>query len=123
MELLMTYEQYVSFGGTVDEVTFNSLVKRAQMKLNYLTNNRISKLTTIPSEVYEVLVEMIGVLNTENKDRDPSLTSYSNGIETYGYSNSKDGVSIDSKLSILVSEYLSAYPELLYRGRWQWKQE
>ena len=123
MDLLLTYDKYTSLGGTITESTFNVLNKRAQAKLNYLTNNRISNLETIPEEVYEVLTEMINFLNVEDTNRDPSITSYNNGIESFGYNTSKDAVTIDTRLRTLVNEYLAAYPELLYRGRWQWKQQ
>ena len=53
-----------------------------------------------------------------------NLTSYSNGIETFGYSVGTDDMlkgstSFDSKILSIIKEYLWEYPELLYRGRKQ----
>ena len=127
MELLMTYDKYVELGGTASESTFNISIKKAQMKLNFLTNNRLRNLETIPDEVYELLVRMVDIYSTVNVDRDPNLTSYSNGIESFGYAANAVGnggqTNIDRQVAKLVTEYLCAYPELLSRGKWQWKQD
>lgn len=121
----ITYPEYQSLGGTVDEAAFNNSIQIVEAKLNYITNGRIQLLDDIPEEVKTLCVRLVEVCAFSNVDRDQSLTSYSNGIETFGYSsgNNKAGsTSIDEKLAAIIQEWLWKYPQLLYRGRKQWKQ-
>lgn len=125
----LTYNEYQNMGGTLDEVAFNSLLLDVESKLNYLTNGRIAKLDTIPQAVKTLIYKLICFYNTnsqgvtENANMS-NLTSYSNGIETFGYSVGTDDMlkgstSFDSKILAMMKEYLWEYPELLYRGRKQ----
>lgn len=125
----LTYNEYQNMGGTLNEVAFNSLLLDVESKLNYLTNGRIAKLDTIPQAVKTLIFKLICFYNTnsqgvtENSNMS-NLTSYSNGIETFGYSAGTDDMlkgstSFDSKILAMIKEYLWEYPELLYRGRKQ----
>lgn len=121
--MYLDYNKYKELGGTLNETAFNQHEIEVEAKLDYLTNGRIRKLHIIP----EAVVNLCFRLNTNfweqmNIDQAQNLTSYSNGIESFGYSaTSNEGKSvIDTQIIQLVNEYLWEYPELLYRGRKQW---
>ena len=125
----LTYNEYQNMGGTLDEVAFNSLLLDVESKVNYLTNGRIAKLDTIPQAVKTLIFKLICFYNTNNQGVTENanigkLTSYCNGIETFGYVAGTDDMlkgstSFDSKILTMMKEYLWEYPELLYRGRKQ----
>lgn len=130
----ISYEEYISYGGSLDSTAFANYQFEVESKMNYLTNNRIKLLEEIPECVGRLEVKLIGLFyelnNGSNKSglaQTQNLVSYSNGIESFGYggvsgSSSKSGsTSIDNTIYAIMSEYLSEYPELLYRGRRQWK--
>ena len=121
--MYLSYEKYKELGGTLNDTTFLQHEIEVEAKLDYLTNGRIRKLDIIP----EAVVNLCFRLNTNfweqmNIDQAQSLTSYSNGIESFGYSatNNEGKSVIDTQIIQLVNEYLWEYPELLYRGRKQW---
>lgn len=131
----LDYSDYISMGGSLNESAFNGYRMDAESKLNYLTNNRIQNLNEIPQVVKNLVFKIITILNSIDATNanngagvvnSQQITSYSNGIESFGYAtgnNSKGSTSIDDTLTSIIKEYLSAYPELLYRGRVQWKQK
>lgn len=125
--MYLSYKEYKEYGGTVDEATFNNNEYEVESKLDYLTNGRIKYLSEIPEAVKRLCYRMSTSFWEKIKiDAPNNLTSYSNGIESFGYSNASQtsGKSvIDRQISNLVAEYLWEYPELLYRGRTQWKQK
>lgn len=121
--MYLDYNKYKELGGTLNEAAFNQHEIEVEAKLDYLTNGRIRKLDTIP----EAVVNLCFRLNTNfweqmNIDQAQNLTSYSNGIESFGYSatNNEGKSVIDTQIIQLVNEYLWEYPELFYRGRKQW---
>lgn len=69
---MLTYETYRQLGGSVDEVTFLSTVKKAVQKLNYFTLN---KAVECP-EVNECLTRFIDYMAEQNND---NISSFSNG--------------------------------------------
>jgi hypothetical protein len=88
----LTYEEYVDYGGTLSEESFDVIERRAQRWLDSMTYNRIQQLTTIPDIVKEVLVEFIakmGVLESERQSGD-IITRYSNSVETIEYRRKTD---------------------------------
>ena len=121
--MYLSYEKYKELGGTLNDTTFLQHEIEVEAKLDYLTNGRIRKLDIIP----EAVVNLCFRLNTNfweqmNIDQAQNLTSYSNGIESFGYNatNNEGKSVIDTQIIQLVNEYLWEYPELLYRGRKQW---
>jgi len=112
----LTYDDYKEMGGTATEAHFNNLLARATIRIDYVTQHRITE-DNKPAELKQLAFDLIGIYATGIETRDPSLTSYSNGIESFGYAvGSAGSVNLDSKVNSLICEYLSAYPELLYRG-------
>ena len=128
----LTYEEYQNMGETLDEVAFNSLLSDVESKVNYLTNGRIAKLNTVPQAVKMLIYKLICFYSTNSQGVTENanignLTSYSNGIETFGYAAGTDSMlkgstAFDDKILAIMKEYLWEYPELLYRGRKQWSQ-
>lgn len=122
----ITYTEYKDLGGTATETAFNTLILTVESKLNYITNGRIKKLNPIPIEVKQLCVKLVNTCDVNDAERDSSLSSYSNGIESFSYSVSNTSAdkstSIDGKLNAIIKEWLWDYPDLLYRGRKQWKQ-
>lgn len=126
----LTYDEYLNMGGKPCDSAFFSYLFDVESKLNYLTNNRIKNLDEIPDSVKKLTFKLISLYDA-NFSHDPNsqtrnLTSYSNGIESFSYDNSNNtsagSTSFDNRINAIVKEYLSDHPELLYRGRNQWKQ-
>lgn len=89
----ITYEEYMSLGGMVDEDTFVILERKAQRIVDDITFYRIQYLKIIPDEVKEVLTEFINKLGQSNTVRSSKtntimgsnvddIVQYSNGVET-----------------------------------------
>ena len=120
----LTFEEYQKLGGKCTEDTFSSLQFDVESKMNYLTFNRlntlIANLQSTPKAVQRLEVKLIDIQSSSNSQTQAvGVTSYSNGIESFGFDNSKD---TDSKLldvtKDLMLQYLYPdYPQLFYRGR------
>ena len=50
--MYLTYDEYIVFGGTLDDSTFNDLAFGAEVTINYATFNRLVGETVIPKAVY-----------------------------------------------------------------------
>lgn len=130
-ELYLTYEEYLEMGGKQDQPTFNINEYQVENRLDFLTNGRIKKLDEVPEEVKQLCFRLnISFWEKPNTiDASSNLSSYSNGIESFGYksgtatSNGSIISDVDLQINSLVKEYLWMYPELVYRGRWQWKRK
>lgn len=99
----LTFAEYETLGGTVTESTFNMLEPKARRKLDYFTQNRLQTATTIISEVKELMVEFINRM--QNKPVNGNVTSYSNGIESFGFKENQTDA-FNSELYQLAVEYL-----------------
>ena len=125
--MYLSYQEYTSLGGTIEETIFNKNEFEIESKLDYLTNGRIKNLTEIPEAVKMLCFRLAtNFWEKMNIDAPTNLSSYSNGIESFGYTNTSQSSNtsiIDKQINNLVTEYLWEYPELLYRGRTQWKRK
>lgn len=118
MELL-TYDEYVSMGGTAELTAFSNIYYDVVSKLNYVTSRRITKLDVIPEQIKRLVFKLINVYIQNNADDSKVVTSYSNGIESFGYAVDKTtngSTGFDGKVNSIIKEYLFDFPELLYRG-------
>lgn len=119
MELL-TYDEYVSMGGTAELTAFSNVYYDVASKLNYVTSGRIAKLDIVPEQIKRLVFKLINVYVKNNADDSKVVTSYSNGIESFGYAVSdkatNGSTSFDGKVNSIIKEYLFDFPELLYRG-------
>ena len=122
----LTFEEYQNLGGKCSKDVFPSLQFDTESKMDYITSGRLSRmideLESVPEAVQMLEVKLIDIENASSNSakQGPGLTSYSNGIESFGYDTSKDSEEIlAEKFSTLMKQYLyPEYPELFYRGRW-----
>lgn len=132
--MYLTYVEYRSMGGTLDETAFNLLEYEAEVKINWYTFNRLKQETEIPEEVKRCVMRLITLL-TEADPANYTAEGGNNGISAGIASESNDGVSrsynvVSAKDSIeianaeiekciqsyLTGVYNSLGRKLLYRG-------
>lgn len=99
----LTYLDYTSLGGTVSDTDFTNLELKARHKLDYFTQDRLKTATTIISEVKELMTEFINRI--AQSPLNGNVTSYSNGIESFGYGKNQTDA-LNSELYQLAVEYL-----------------
>ena len=81
----LSYEEYVSLGGTLEEVPFNELEFECRRIIDIRTQNRLKKVNEIPEEVKMLENKMIRELQTYYE----TISKAQNGIQsenTDGYS-------------------------------------
>lgn len=123
----LTFEEYQSYGGQLDEPTFNREELKAQHKINFITNNRLVNDTVIPEPVkvaiYEVMLLFKEKENYENPESQ-NVTGFSNDGVSVTFENQsvkEYQESFDNRLNTKVKELLfgvsnEAGISLLYRG-------
>ena len=123
----LTFEEYQSYGGQLDEPTFNREELKAQQKIDFLTNNRLMNDTVIPESVkvsiYEVMLLFKEKENYENTESQ-NVTGFSNDGVSVTFENQsvkEYQESFDNRLNTKVKELLfgvsnEAGISLLYRG-------
>lgn len=99
----ITYAEYQNFGGTVSNTDFTNLELKARRKLDYFTQNRLQTATTIISEVKELMTEFINRMT--NSPVNGNITSYSNGIESFGFKENQTDA-FNKELYQMAVEYL-----------------
>lgn len=122
----LTFEEYQTLGGKCTQDAFLTLQFDAESKMDYITSGRLSKmieeLGTVPKEVQMLEVRLVNILSNVKLDKDDNITSYSNGIETFGYGSASEKSSdanLTERFKDIMMEYLyPKYPQLFYRGRW-----
>lgn len=93
--MYLTYAEYQTMGGTLDEVTFNDLEFEAESLVNWRTFNRFKKDTTFPTELKRLMKYLIGMAVFQNNMLSASgATSASSQVQGAIASQSNDGVSI-----------------------------
>ena len=122
----LIFEDYQALGGKCTQDAFPTLQFDAESKMDYITSGRLSKmideLETVPKEIQMLEVRLVNILSNTKLDKDDNITSYSNGIESFGYGNALEkssDASLTERFKDIMMEYLyPKYPELFYRGRW-----
>ena len=92
--MYLTYAEYKTMGGTLDEATFNDLEFEAEALVNWYTFNRLKEDTSFPSEVKRLMKYLIDLAE---KKANLLGASSSASLESSGAaiaSQSNDGVSI-----------------------------
>ncbi len=118
----ITYAEYIELGGkdTVNETAFSSLLFKSEAKLNRITNGRIAQMEEIPLAVKQLDADVVKLLSSVDYSSANNLTSYSNGIESFGYVSGDGGstgsAGLEKRIYAMAKEYLWEYPYLLYRG-------
>lgn len=122
----LTFEEYQALGGKCTQDAFLTLQFDTESKMDYITSGRLAKLIeklgTVPKEIQMLEVKLVNIENNSKMERDDNTTSYSNGIESFGYGDTSDkslDASLTERFNDIMMEYLyPKYPELFYRGRW-----
>lgn len=104
----ITYEQYAAMGGTADASSFPRLVRLAEKKLDYWTQNRITEPTEDVQLCMTLILNAMGKIDRGEKD----ISSVSNdGVSvTYASAKSEDqimGSVYDQIVEILPVELVS----------------
>lgn len=122
----LTFEEYQALGGKCTQDAFLALQFDTESKMDYITSGRLAKLIeelgTVPKEIQMLEVKLVNIENNSKMERDDNTTSYSNGIESFSYSDTSNkslDASLTERFKDIMMEYLyPKYPELFYRGRW-----
>ena len=81
----LSYQEYTSYGGKAIESVFNKYEPIAERYLNYYTLDRLST-SAITDNVKQCLTQYVDILS-DGAIVPSNLTSYSNGVESFGYSD------------------------------------
>lgn len=133
--MYLTYAEYQTMGGTLDETTFNNFEFEAEALVNWYTFNRLKNDTTFPTELKRLMKYLIDQASTKAGLMNSSTASGESGEGKAITSQSNDGVSISynvlsakdlmegikSDSAEAVNRYLQgvtneAGRQLLYRG-------
>lgn len=122
----LTFEEYQALGGKCTQDAFLTLQFDTESKMDYITSGRLAKLVeelgTVPKEIQMLEVKLVNIENNSKMERDDNTTSYSNGIESFGYGDTSEkslDASLTERFKDIMLEYMyPKYPELFYRGRW-----
>lgn len=90
--LYLTYSEYLTMGGTLDEIHFTNFEFQAEAQINYSTFGRLKGDTSIPEEVKRLTFYLVGLM--ERKAAAFSLGKSNTNSDAYITSQSNDGVSI-----------------------------
>lgn len=105
----MTYEEYQKFGGKVDNNAFPLLWQDCE---NYLRMVTFGRLKELDDNAKRLAVRVIDTVLLPASGLDITVSSYSNGLETISYNQSREV--IQSSIVDLCKQYLDN--NLLYRG-------
>ena len=86
-ECYLTYEEYLSYGGTLPLPAFRMLEFRCRKRIDYLTASRVQNMSAVPEAVKICMMSLITVDNAagvEAQIEKPTVTAFS----TDGYSES-----------------------------------
>lgn len=59
--MYLTYSEYTTYGGTIDEPTFNQLNFKCQKALDNMTAERVKYMSAVPDSVKRCLFELINM--------------------------------------------------------------
>ena len=123
--MYLTYDEYMEYGGALDQAAFENLEFKARKRIDFLTANRVRDHMAVISEaVKRCMFSLIGTENAvgiESQATRPNVTSFSTDgySESYGnaISSGDAGKSMnDLAVSMLYGEVDDNGTPLLYRG-------
>lgn len=133
--MYLTYEEYTTMGGTLDEATFNNFEFEAEVFINWITFNRLKNEDTQSDEVKRTVYSLINLLMTKhsilsgsegNSSDAPAVSMQNDGVSvTY---STLSGAELFDKLSVdarnIVLRYLSGVKNsqgkiVTYRGLYE----
>lgn len=131
--MYLTYAEYQTMGGTLDETAFNNFEFEASCLVDWYTFNRLKNETEYPETLKRCVFKLIEMVQAKNTSL--SLGDDGSGNATAIASQSNDGVSISynvmsasrlfdnakSEVKSIIQQYLSGVVnslghKLLYRG-------
>ena len=140
--MYLTYDEYIEYGGKVDETTFSQLEFKCEQNINFYTADRLKDVDTISEAVKRCVFDLINQEQIYNDNVKTLLTANSDGNsgrlvssfstdgyqETYATGGADAGTytlqvrkSIDSAEKLIIKSYLQYERTddgtlLLYRG-------
>lgn len=133
--MYLTYNEYISYGGTEEETAFNQLEFEARAIIDWWTFNRLQNETDYPEAVKRCMFHLIKLIQDRQKAMMVDLQSVDGTVKAGIASESNDGVStsyntlsakdaadtIKDELKTTVQMYLNGVKNslghrVLYRG-------
>ncbi|MBQ6503111.1 MAG: hypothetical protein IJI57_04260 [Flexilinea sp.] len=107
----LTFDEYQSWGGKLDETAFARLSYKAKRKIDTRTFNRLTNAAEIIEPVKRLMFELIGVLgNSDSTSENYTPAIASEGNDGYSISFSSGNIltldMADKKVDELITEYL-----------------
>ena len=121
----LSFEEYTSLGGTLQEMPFNILEYEARKNIDKYTFNRLSKLNEITNDIKLCVYNLINVLGSYNEYNNHSKSISSESTDGYSISYGVASESVSNAkindITSIINTYLanSTTPDgtpLLYRG-------
>lgn len=120
----LTYSEYQSLGGTLEEMPFNLLEFKARKEVDKYTFGRLEEIGNGYNEVKLCVNDIIGILgvyqNYDNQDKRVSSVNTDGYVESYNLDISGMEKSKDDKIKNIIYNYLSNLylddTPILYRG-------
>ena len=91
--MYLTYTEYQSMGGTLEEPVFADYEFQAEARINYVTFNRLAKDTVIPQKVKQVVKHIIDLVKTKADALSLGSEAGASTGSAFITSQSNDGVS------------------------------
>lgn len=111
--MYISYEDFVSYGGTVEATAFDRFAYRAGCEINNKTYNRVAQLDKVPECVKRCEFELIVYLSKKASDGNiANITSISNDGYSISYGEQKGS---DAEIYDIIYTYL-ADTGLMYCG-------
>lgn len=101
----LTYVEYLSLGGKLEEMPFNLLETKAQKILDEQTFSRLKKIAEIPSEVKICLYDLIDRLDKTNEQTNSNIASENIDGYSVTYKTTTEANAINS-LVLSIRTYL-----------------
>ena len=87
MAQYLSYEQYITWGGTLDEGAFNLAEIKARARIDALTMGRVARMRCVPERVRAAMMEIIAVDGTFSASAQ-AVAPVAASFTTDGYSES-----------------------------------
>ena len=95
--MYLTYAEYQTFGGTLDETAFNDFEMEAETIVDWYTFNRLQNDTEYPEKLKQCMYQLIKLAQQKQAALNPGVSEEGESTEgagAYIASRSNDGVSI-----------------------------
>lgn len=92
--MYLTYEEYQTMGGTLDETTFGDLEFEAEALVNWYTFNRLKNDSVFPVELKRLMKYLVNLLRIKGNILNSSDNGSTQGSGSAITSQSNDGVSV-----------------------------